>query len=507
MKNAESQLKIGILLNYINLILGGLIPFFYTPIMLRLLGQEEYGLYKLSGSITSYLSLLSLGLGAAITRYLIKARTEFGEEEEQKILGLFVLIFRCISLITLIIGVILAMCIDNWYQSSLSAEFLYKMRWLVFILACNTAISFIATPYISVVNSHERFIFLQGMAIFSTCVGPILNLLALFMGYASIGLAISSMIATVFFRIIYYIYVRKEMEIRPVFCKVPSPLIKDILVFSFWVFVSQIVGQLYEATDTVLIGAVPVLATVGVAVYNIGMVFHSMIFTINAGVSSLLIPKANKMVFSGVSNQELNETSIKVGRIQCLIISLFVFGFISFGKPFIHFYVGDGYMRSYWIALLCMIPGMIPLLQSFYLNILIAKNKNKFRALTYLFIASINVVGTWILINRIGIIGASLMTGLSILIGHGFIMNWYFCKRMGLQIRQFWFEMCKIWFSPFVLCAISIFSYKFFDFYNVYNLLIGIFSFSLIYFIVQWKWSLNAYERGLIRQLTNRIFA
>ena len=77
----SSQLKIGIVLNYINLALSGLIPFFYTPIMLSILGQEEYGLYRLSGSLTSYLSLVSIGLGAAITRYLIKAREENGIEE------------------------------------------------------------------------------------------------------------------------------------------------------------------------------------------------------------------------------------------------------------------------------------------------------------------------------------------------------------------------------------------------------------------------------------------
>lgn len=71
MAQEKSQLKIGIVLNYVNMILGNLIPIFYTPIMLTLLGQSEYGLYKLASSVTSYLSLISMGLGSAITRYLI----------------------------------------------------------------------------------------------------------------------------------------------------------------------------------------------------------------------------------------------------------------------------------------------------------------------------------------------------------------------------------------------------------------------------------------------------
>ena len=62
MKQKKSQLKIGIVLSYINMGLGNLIPIFYTPIMLSLLGQSEYGLYKLASSVTSYLSLISMAL-------------------------------------------------------------------------------------------------------------------------------------------------------------------------------------------------------------------------------------------------------------------------------------------------------------------------------------------------------------------------------------------------------------------------------------------------------------
>ena len=38
-----NQLRAGVVLSYLNIGIGSLIPFFYTPIMLRLLGQNEYG--------------------------------------------------------------------------------------------------------------------------------------------------------------------------------------------------------------------------------------------------------------------------------------------------------------------------------------------------------------------------------------------------------------------------------------------------------------------------------
>lgn len=193
MGKRKSQLKIGIILNYLNMLLGNLIPIFYTPIMLTLLGQDEYGLYKLSSSLTSYLSLISLGIGSAVTRYLIKARTEEGKESEEKILGLFMAIFQIIAIITFVIGVVLVFNLDIWYKDSLSASELDRMKVLVFLMVCNMALGFSMSPYVSVVTAHERFLYLQGMNIISTCVAPILNLIVLFLGYASIGMAVSSL--------------------------------------------------------------------------------------------------------------------------------------------------------------------------------------------------------------------------------------------------------------------------------------------------------------------------
>ena len=65
-----NQLRAGVIMTYVNIGLGSLIPFVYTPIMLRLLGQSEYGLYSLANSVVGYLSLLSFGLGSTIVRYV-----------------------------------------------------------------------------------------------------------------------------------------------------------------------------------------------------------------------------------------------------------------------------------------------------------------------------------------------------------------------------------------------------------------------------------------------------
>lgn len=499
MKKGISQLRVGVLLNYINMGIGTLIPIFYTPIMLKFLGQTEYGLFKLSSSVTSYLSLISLGLGSAITRYLIKAMTESGKEEEERVLGLFVVIFQVIAVISMVAGLIIMQFLPVWYNASLDAEQLHRMTIIVFLLVCNMALNFSVSPFISLVTTHEKFIFLQCMNIVTTCIGPLLNLVILFLGFASIGMALASLIVSIFTRVCYFVYIRKKIQIRPVFKNLPFFLLREIMEFSLWIFVANIVGQLYNATDTVMIGTVAVLGTTGVAVYNVGTTFSTLTQTITIGVSSLLAPKTNKMVFSGATNEELTTLAIKVGRIQGYIVTLIISGFISFGRPFIYFYAGQEYSDAYWVGIFTMVHSMVPLVQSVCLNVLVAQNRHRFRSLTYLGIAVLNVIGTWFLMNTsLGIIGAALMTGIAGVIGTWFIMNWYYAVKIKLQIRRFWKNLLPLYIVPTILTCGTLILSQLINMYSINVLFTGIVLYTLAFVALSWTFIMNQYEKKLI---------
>ena len=476
-----------------------MIPFLYTPIMLRLLGQQEYGLYKLSSVATSYLGLISFGLGTAITRYLVKAKTEEGQDSEEKMLGLFLVIFRVIAVLSFILGVLLIFNLNIWYSNALNNDELLRMKLLVFIMVCNTAFSFSVAPYMSVVTVHEKFIFLQCMGVLTTIVVPLLNIVVLFLGYKSVGLAVCSLFIAVLSRAIYYYYVKKSLKVKPSFQKVSTRLLKEILSFSFWIFVANIVSKLYSATDTMMIGAIPSLAVVGVAVYNIGITLDGMISSLTLGVSGMLSPRVNRMVFSGANGEELTDYAILIGRLQCYIVSLLVSGFVVFGKPFLHFYLGDEYMEAYNVTLYISVPKIIVLAQTICLTIVVAKNQHRFRSLVYLLVAVLNVAGTWYVLPFWGIQGAALMSGISFILGHGFIMNWYYWKKTGLNIIRFWKQILKVFIIPLLLCLICIPLWRIINLYNLTNLFISIILFSIMTFSMQWLFAFNNYEKGLIK--------
>ena len=96
--------KIGAILSFLTLFLEIFTALLFTPFLIRLFGQAEYGVYMLVVSITSYLALLDLGVGSSVVRFMAKYRANGQEEEQRKFLGTTLIYYTIIALIAGIIG-------------------------------------------------------------------------------------------------------------------------------------------------------------------------------------------------------------------------------------------------------------------------------------------------------------------------------------------------------------------------------------------------------------------
>ena len=209
-----NQLRAGVLMTYVNIGLGSLIPFVYTPIMLRLLGQSEYGLYSLANSVVGYLSLLSFGLGSTIVRYVAKYRAEGNKEQEEKVIGLFIAMYSVLALLVLIGGWIISCNVEPVFHRGLTETEIGKIAILVRIMAFNTAISFPISVFGSIIVAHEKYIYRQAVIILSTIAAPCCNLIALYFGFGSIGLSIVTTIIQFMMLPLYAVYCLRLFKIR-----------------------------------------------------------------------------------------------------------------------------------------------------------------------------------------------------------------------------------------------------------------------------------------------------
>ena len=100
--SSSRQIKMGVILSYLTLALSNIIALVYTPFMLRMMGQSEYGLYSLVASVVAYLTIMDFGFGNAIVRYTAKYRAELKQNEQYYLFGMFLAIYVIIGLIILI---------------------------------------------------------------------------------------------------------------------------------------------------------------------------------------------------------------------------------------------------------------------------------------------------------------------------------------------------------------------------------------------------------------------
>lgn len=499
-KSEINQLKAGSILSYINIFISCIIPMFYTPVMLSMLGQAEYGVYSISNSVISYLSILNFGMGNAVVRYVSKYRALNQKENIRSICGLFIVIYCFLAILVCIVGFSLTNFTGTFFGNGLTGSEINRLKILIIIMTVSTAISFPSSVFSSVITSHEKYIFRKVIDMLGTILSPILNLVMLFIGYASIGMAMAGVIIQLLTLFINMWYCIAKLNIIPKFVKCEIGFLKELFGFSGFIFLMTIVDMLYWATDKVLIGAL--IGSVAVAIYNVGGTFTGMLQNMSSAISNVFVPRITTMVFKGNSKLELTGLLIKVGRIQYLIVSFILSGYITFGQDFILLWLGSDYNEAYYIALLTMIPISVPLIQNVALNIIIAQNKHKFRAIIYAIIAIVNVIGTYLVIPKFGIIGAALCTAISYVIGNIIIMNIYYYKITGLDIPLFWKNIFSMSVVPLIIMIIFMFIINYVININTWLcFFVMICIYSVIYIIFTCFFSMNLYEKNLAKDL------
>lgn len=498
----KNQIKMGVVLSYCIMIVQNLITIFLTPIILRILGKSEYGLYQLVFSTVSYLSLLSFGFGSAYMRFYSKSRVSNDENAVSKLNGMFMTVFFIISILSLFFGMILVLNVENIFKNSLTIQEISTARILMILMVFNIAISFPSSVFDSFVTAQEKFIFQKLLILIQNIANPILTLPLLLMGYKSIALVLVSTVLTLLKAFVNSYYCLRKLNMTFVFGHMDLSLFKEIAVFSSYIFLNIIVDQINWSVDKFLIGMIS--GTTAVAIYSIGGQINSLFMNLSCAVSNVFIPKVNKMIIENVDDVYLTKLFTKIGRIQFMILCLVLCGFVILGKYFLFIWAGNGYEDSYYIAIVLIIPVTVPLIQNIGIEIQRAKNQHKFRSIVYFVIALVNVIISIPLIMFFGEIGAAIGTAIGITVGNIILMNWYYHKYVGIDILYFWKSIASL--LPSILIAFTL-TYILSTMIKVNTILnflfIGI-VLIVIYCIFLYTMGMNGEEKKIVKSLLNK---
>lgn len=496
-KKEKNEIKIGAILSYIVIILNMFIGIVYTPILTRMLGQAEYGLYSLISNVIAYLTILDLGFGNAIIVYTTRYKAKGEKEKEQNLHGMFLIIYTLIGIIASLIGLLLYFNVDKMFGNTMSLEELEKAKVLMGILTFNLAITFPFSVFTSIITAYEKFIFSKIVSIIHIILKPIIMIPLLLLGYKSIALVIIITFTNLFSLILNTYFCLVKIKIQPKFKKIDFKVLPEILSYSIWIALNTIIDKVNWAVDSFILGTVS--GTISVAVYSIASQLNTMYLQFSTAISNVLLPKVTKMEAKNATEKEFTEIFIKVGRIQFILMALIISGFILFGKEFITMvWVGKEYSEAYIMACILMIPVTIPLIQNVGLSILQAKNKYKYRTIIFFFIAIGNVLISIPLAKRFGGVGSSIGTAISLIIGQILIMNWYYWKKIRIDIPLFWKNIIKMFIPIVAVNIIGIIIKSIWNIGSIIILLIQIIIFTIIYTVCVWRFVMNNYEKEIL---------
>ena len=412
---------------------------------------------------------------------------------------MFFVVFCIIGLVAGILGMVLYFNVSNIFGGTMTAIELSKMKIMMLILTFNLAMNFTFSIYSSILTAYEKFTFRKILAIGSTIIKPLIMIPLLFLGFKSVTLAVVITIVNMFVLLLNYTYCKKKIGIKIKFSGFDKIIFKEILGYSFFIFLGELVDKANWSVDNFVLGSVS--GTIAVSVYSVASHLNKMFVNLSTAISGVMLPKMSKMVAKNASPEILTKELIKVGRIQYFIIFLMASGLVLFGKNFIKLWAGNEFEESYYVALILIISVCFPLIQNLGLSIMQAMNKHKFRAVATSIMSVFNVVISVFLAKRYGATGAAIGTAIALMVCNVFIINCYYYKVIKLNVLKFWKEIFLLTMKFIIPIVIILVLMLFIKLNGWYQFIVFGSIYTILYLVFAYFFCFNKYEKDIADNL------
>lgn len=493
-----NQKKAGVLLSYGQIAITMLSNLLYTPIMLRMLGQSEYGVYSLSSSVIGYFALLYTGMSSTYLRYYSSYQAKGDEAGIAKLNGLFLILFSGMGLLALVLGMAMSFNLKVVLGSGLTEAEFSLARILFVIMSVNMALLMPKTVFAALVIAQERFVFIKSLGVVTAICSPVLNLLLLYQGYGSVGMSIVVLAVTTADLLVNIWYCHFKLRCRFDFRKLPFYLLPGMSSFSVFLVLQGIMDQLNWHLGKMLLSYVTDSATI--AIYSVGLQIDFLFIGMAGAFYGVVVPQIYRLVQER-KLEELTQLWIKVGRYQFYVLFFIWSAFITFGQDFIRLWAGQGYDDAYWVAVILMTPIVIHLCQSMGMEVIRAYNKHAQWVLMHLLFAGLGFVLCIPLANLYGVIGMTIGTSINVFLVTNCFDNWYYYKAGKLDVCRFFRNFSG--FLPavlLVLLGVNVLSY-WLPINGWGDFALTMACFSILYSAIMYRCGMNCDERMYIKNI------
>lgn len=313
---------------------SGLIPlilsFVFWPYIVERLGDSSYGIFALVSTVIGYFSLLDLGLGNAVVKYVAEFYgTDTRHTEE--IVGVALSVFLAAGLIGVVIILSIARVlatdllkippelVDVAYHSFCAASIGFFMTMLLTLF---TAI----TNGLSRYDVSSSIMAVMGMA---TTIGAVLLLRA---GFGLIHLVWWNVLVPLLVVAFYFIIIHRLMPGIKLRMRLQKDTLKKILHFGMFAMLSRVTDVVSSQVNLLIIGAI--LGVASVTYYVIPFTILSRLTNLLCRIGMVIFPAISEL--QGQNRQDtIRELYLTTSRIICSFAAAMTVPLLVFGVRFL----------------------------------------------------------------------------------------------------------------------------------------------------------------------------
>ena len=454
LKSITQSKKVAVMISYLIILANTFSNLLLTPMYLKYLGIERYGLYQMVYSVAQYILILDFGISTTMVRYISMYHAHDDYESESNFASHCLTIVISVIIVVGIIGTLINSNLLKIYPS-ITKEEASTAHTIFSVMVLTIAITIIEHFLQGIIMAYEHFSIVRLISLLKIISKVVITIAFLLIGLDVISIVISDLLVALLSISLLGIYSFGFLRFKIRLTKFSKVLFLSILSFMFAIFLQSVVSYVNNVVDKTILGIMTTKKDV--AVYSVALTFITLFNSLPSAISGVFLPQATRLVSRDADRDSLTKFVVRPGRYQFMICGAVIIGFIILGKDFIILWAGKNTIQAWAVALIIMIPNMIPLIENTIISILDAKKKRLFRSIVLLGISIVNVIVSIILVSKYGMMGAPIGTAFSFVVGYGLVLNIYYDRIIGVNVVKMFKQIfSKIWICLLLTAAVMI---------------------------------------------------
>lgn len=402
------------------------------PYNISKLGQSDYGLWMVAGSITAYFSILDLGYGGALVKFVAQYRARRDAAAINEILSTLFVVFTCGSLVAWLAAAVIGWKIGAIFH--LDPAQAATGRIVLLIVAAHVASGFAFSVFGAVINGFQRYDLNNIVGAATSVVVALVNVAVLAAGYGLVELVAA--VTSVRF-LSYFLYRYNAYRVFPALSVRPSRFrlarLKEVTGFSVFVLMLDWAARVNYSLDAVVIGAT--LGTAAVAVWTVPQRLIEAIQRLTNQVNDVIFPA---VVDSDTAERtdRLRLILVQGTRISLALVLPATIVLFALAGPMVQAWVGPGFSDAVPVAMLLAGAVAARVGSATAMTILKGAGRHQLLAWTNLTTAVSNVSLSLLLVYHLGLPGVALGTLGPVAASALFVVFPMACRRVGLPLGE-----------------------------------------------------------------------